>query len=124
MLDHRVVEFAWRLPARMLTRQGTGKWILKQVLNQYVPGHLVDRPKMGFGVPLGQWLSGPLRPWAEEYLSVNRLRETGFFSPKQVRHKWEQHLSGTANWQYALWNVLMFQAWHEASHSRTLSLAA
>jgi asparagine synthase (glutamine-hydrolysing) len=115
MLDHHVVEFAWRLPLTMKIRDGQGKWLLRQVLYRYVPRELIDRPKQGFGIPLDTWLRGPLREWAEELLDEVRLRREGFLHPAPVRQKWQEHLSGRRNWQYWLWNVLMFQAWLEAN---------
>lgn len=121
LLDHRVVEFAWRLPLHMKIREGRGKWLLRQVLYRHVPRELVERPKAGFGVPLDAWLRGPLRDWAESLLDERRLREEGFLRPQPIRERWTQHLSGRASWQYHLWDVLMFQAWLEAQHgaSRT-----
>ena len=117
-LDHRVVEFAWRLPLHMKIRDGQGKWLLRQVLYHHVPKILIERPKQGFGVPIDSWLRGPLREWAEVLLDESRLRREGFLRPEPVQIKWREHLSGRRNWQYWLWNVLMFQAWHERWNSQ------
>ncbi|WP_298268350.1 asparagine synthase (glutamine-hydrolyzing) [Geobacter sp.] len=112
-LDHRVVEFAWQLPLDLKIRHGQGKWILRQVLYRYVPKSLIERPKTGFGIPLDNWLRGPLREWAESLIGEERLRREGFLHHELIRQKWQEHLSGTRNWQYYLWDVLMFQAWLE-----------
>jgi asparagine synthase (glutamine-hydrolysing) len=128
MLDHRLVEFAWRLPEKLLVRNGQSKWILRQVLDRYVPRHLVERPKAGFGMPVAKWLRGELRGWAEHLLDEGAIRAQGYLDPSPVRAMWEQHLSSKHDRSAYLWNVLMFQAWLEeqgaaVSHS-ALSRAA
>ena len=114
LLDHRVVEFAWRLPMEYKLRGGETKWALRQVLYRHVPRSLIERPKMGFGVPVGDWLRGPMRDWAEALLDPRRLAEEGYFRPEPVRRMWQAHLEGNVNEQYRLWIVLMFQAWLES----------
>lgn len=112
-LDHRVVDFAWSLPLDFKIHHGQGKWLLRQILYQHVPRELIDRPKMGFGIPIDRWLRGPLRDWAEALLDESRLRKDGYLNAGPIRQKWAEHLSGRRNWQYHLWGVLMFQAWLE-----------
>ena len=113
LIDHRVAEFALSLPLAMKLRQGRGKWLLRQVLYRHVPQKLFDRPKQGFGVPIDQWLRGPLRDWARGLLDPARLKREGFLAPTPVARALDEHLSGRANRQYQLWAVLMFQAWLE-----------
>lgn len=112
LLDHRVVEFAASLPLTLKVRDGQGKWVLRQVLDQYVPRSLMERPKMGFGVPIDSWLRGPLRDWAEELLDPQQMQSDGYLNPDPIRRKWTEHLSGARNWQNPLWCALQFQAWH------------
>lgn len=113
LIDHRVVELSWRLPRHTMIRNGTSKWILRQVLYRHVPPALIERPKMGFGVPLGDWLRGPLRDWAESLLSESRLRGSGLLNVALVRQYWAEHLAGRRNREHHLWDVLMLEAWRE-----------
>ena len=116
MLDHRIVEFAWRLPFRFKVRDGVGKWILRQILYKHVPAEMVDRPKMGFSVPLDKWLRTDLRDWAEALLSEQALQAAGIINVHVVRREWEAFLSGSRIPPGRIWNVLMFQAWLECYH--------
>ena len=115
LLDHRVVEFAWTLPLGLKIRRSVTKWILREVLYRYVPRPLIERPKMGFGVPMESWLRGPLREWAEDLLSESSLRRHGLLEAAPIRSKWMEHISGKRNWQYLLWDVLVFQDWYAKS---------
>jgi asparagine synthase (glutamine-hydrolysing) len=112
-LDHRVVELAWRLPLNMKIRGSTGKWALRQVLYKYVPKELIERPKAGFAIPIGQWLRGPLRDWAESLLGETRLRQEGYFHPEPIRKAWAEHLTGKRDHTPKIWTILTFQAWLE-----------
>jgi len=114
-LDTSVIEFSASLPLEYKIRDGVTKWVLREVLYKYVPKDLIERPKMGFGVPLEEWLRGPLRDWGESLLDAKRLRDEGFFNVSLLRQKWHEHLTGKYNWHHQLWNVLMFQAWLEAN---------
>ncbi|MBL8516660.1 MAG: asparagine synthase (glutamine-hydrolyzing) [Betaproteobacteria bacterium] len=111
LLDRRIVEFAWHLPMSMKLRNGVSKWILREVLYRHVPQSLIERPKMGFGVPIDRWLRVELRDWAEELLDAQKMREQGYLNVELVRKAWDEHQSGRRNWQYQIWTVLMFQAW-------------
>jgi asparagine synthase (glutamine-hydrolysing) len=113
LVDHRVVELAWRIPAPFNYENGRGKRLLRRVLDKFVPAAIIERPKMGFGVPIDEWLRGPLRDWADTLLGEERLKREGFFDASAVREKWNEHQQGQRRWHYLLWDVLMFQAWLE-----------
>jgi len=127
LLDHAVVEFTWRLPQRFLTRNGETKWLLRQVLYAHVPKALIERPKMGFVMPMDEWLRGPLGDWAEDLLDARSMEADGLLDPLPVRQLWAEHLSGRTAGQYRLWCVLMFQAWKRhwlapaTAHARALA---
>jgi asparagine synthase (glutamine-hydrolysing) len=114
LLDHRLIEFSFRVPSAVHLHQGRSKYLLRRVLERYVPRSLIDRPKMGFGVPLGDWLRGPLREWAEDLLSEDCLNQQGLVRPEPVRAVWQRHLAGEINAQYQLWAVLMLAAWRQS----------
>jgi asparagine synthase (glutamine-hydrolysing) len=122
LLDHRIVEFSWRLPLSMKVGARGGKHILKQVLSRYVPRELVERPKTGFGIPIAEWLRGPLREWADDLLDEKTLREEGFFDPRPIRTKWTEHVSGRRNWHYYLWDILIFESWLREQRARADAL--
>jgi asparagine synthase (glutamine-hydrolysing) len=119
ILDHRVVEALWALPSNLKIRDGTSKWLLREILYRHVPRELFDRPKQGFAVPVTRWLRGPLRDWAETQLSADRLKREGIFDATTVQKLWSAHLAGRVDHSGALWATLMFQAWHE--HLRATS---
>jgi len=111
LLDHRIVEFSWRLPRSLKLRGATGKWILRQVLYRRVPRSMVDRPKRGFSVPIDRWLRGPLKQWAADLLSEDALRDDGLLDPAPIARAWRDLLDGRRQTGTALWAVVMFQAW-------------
>jgi asparagine synthase (glutamine-hydrolysing) len=125
LVDHKVVEAAWALPASLRIRGGVGKRALRLLVERHVPRQLVDRPKTGFDPPLGEWLRGPLREWADDHLALSRLREEGFLDPAAVRASWDAHQAGRPGLEYALWAVLVFEAWLDetrgARGTRTMS---
>ena len=115
-LDHKLIEYIWKIPHNLKFQKGNGKIILKNILNQYVPQNLTERPKMGFGIPIDVWLRGPLRDWAENLLNEKKIKQDNYFNAKLIKNKWNDHISGKRNWQYHLWDILMFQAWKEANN--------
>jgi asparagine synthase (glutamine-hydrolysing) len=119
LLDHRLIEYVWGLPTSLRIQNEDQKWLLKQVLYKHIPRQLVDRPKMGFGVPLGEWLRGPLRDWAEDLLDPARMEQEGYFVVPTIRRRWGQHLSGRYDWRDSLWAILMFQAFVRRLPERT-----
>ena len=112
-LDHRLVEMSWRMPNSLKIKNSKGKWLLREMLSQYLPIELINRPKQGFTVPVGAWLRGPLREWAEELLSEKRINQEDFLNPAPIRAFWQEHKEGKVNRQHQLWGPLMFQAWLE-----------
>ena len=112
-LDHELIELAWRLPMNMKLKGSSTKFVLRKILDKYIPPTLIERPKMGFGLPIGQWLRGPLNDWAESLLVESDIKREGFFDSKPIMQKWREHISGKMNWQYLLWDVLMFQSWYK-----------
>jgi asparagine synthase (glutamine-hydrolysing) len=116
-LDYRIAEFSCKIPMHYKIKNGKTKAPLRKILSKYVPNSLIDRPKMGFSVPIGEWLRGDLRGWAESYLSESALSQSGFFNPEDIRQKWQDHLSEKTNAQYQLWGILMFQQWAEKNHA-------
>ena len=113
-LDHKLIEHVWKIPHHLKFRNNQGKWILKQILEKYIPKNLIERPKTGFAAPIGTWLRGPLKDWAENLLCEKKLKQDGYLNYDLIRHKWKEHLSGNRNWQSDLWDVLVFQAWFNA----------
>jgi asparagine synthase (glutamine-hydrolysing) len=122
LLDHRVIEFSWRLPLSLKLRQGVAKWILKQIAYSFVPQKLLQQPKRGFAVPLGAWLRGPLRAWAEDLIDETAVRNQGFLNTHVVRSLWKDHLHGNADNHAALWDVISFQAWLKSQRSAPAKL--
>jgi asparagine synthase (glutamine-hydrolysing) len=117
LLDHRLVAIAWRLPSRLRVRDGRGKWALRELLARDVPRALFERPKAGFAVPVGAWLRGPLRPWAEDLLAPAAIAREGLLDARAVRRLWAEHLTGRRDASFALWPVLMFRAWSDVHHA-------
>ena len=116
-LDHRLVEFGWRVPFKYKFRDRQGKWILRQILYRYLPKSMVDRPKKGFGVPIENWLKGPLSDWAENLLDEKELNQQGFFDSALVKKMWDEHKEGKRRWHVQLWRLLIFQMWFAENKS-------
>jgi len=110
-LDQQVIEYAWSLPIGVKIKNGAGKWPIRKILSKYVPDSIMERPKTGFGVPIGDWLRGPLRNWAEDLLDPSVLSNQNLLNPEPIRKRWLEHIDGKRNWQHSLWGVLMLQAW-------------
>ena len=123
LLDHRIVEWSWSLPWHMKVRGGVTKWLMREALAKHVPRKLFERPKMGFGVPIGQWLRGPLRDWADDLLQVDRLQQQGLLNARRISDLWGRHRSGQQNWEFMLWDVLMLQSWLDQTPTSLLSTA-
>tara|TARA_X000001036_G_C20485590_1_gene727597 strand:- start:191 stop:835 length:645 start_codon:yes stop_codon:yes gene_type:complete len=117
LLDHRVVEFALKQPIKMRQRNGKSKWLLRQLLHRYIPSQIIERPKMGFSIPIGQWLRGPLREWSQDLLSSEQLKKHDFFNNDVAQKYLNEHMMGHRNHQYKLWVLLMFQSWHSKWHT-------
>jgi len=115
-LDHKVVEFALRLPLKYKLRNNQTKWLARQVLYKFVPMELIERPKSGFAIPIGSWLKSSLKDWAENLLDEKTMRDQGLLNVDSIRERWTQHLAGTHNWEHFLWNILMFQSWLKESN--------
>ena len=115
-LNHKLIEYIWKIPHSLKFQNGEGKLILKKILSNYIPKKLMERPKKGFSIPLDSWLRGPLKDWAENLLSEKRLSQEGYFNTELVRRKWSEHINNEYNWQNDLWNVLMFQAWIDVNN--------
>jgi asparagine synthase (glutamine-hydrolysing) len=112
MLDHNLIEFVWSMPDELRMNQSQSKWALKTILAKNIPQNLWDRPKKGFGIPINEWLRGPLKEWAHDLLTSNKIREDGYFNNQLIESLWSQHLSGSNDWGPQLWDVLMFQSWY------------
>jgi asparagine synthase (glutamine-hydrolysing) len=122
LLDHRMVEHAWKIPNDLKVRRGVSKWLLRKIAYRYIPAAMLERPKSGFAVPIGGWLRKELRDWAEALLEPGQLRQQGYFNVGAVRERWMQHLSGKQNWEHQLWSILMFQAWLHSQRESSVAM--